>query len=374
MSVETVSLAELRKEIKARGWHRKAPFRILSELVGNLTVALSGIWIFVVYDDPVTCICAIVLSTAGSIGVATNTHTSSHYATSDKRRLNELLTFFGYPVFLGLSACHWWHQHIVMHHPAPNVIGVDADADLAPWFARTRDEVGLSNGLQRFYYERVQWLVFPLSLALIGFNMQMTGWRTLLGILCKPQERRQKHWIDLSAMLLHYVVWLVIPMVFFAPTHVVCFYLLRIGLMGYAMFLVLAPAHFPVEAVCLSGRGLDRDYLLLQTATTVNFRTGFLGRLMCSGLQYQIEHHLFPNLSHVYYPKVAPLVKKFCSENGLPYRSFRWDVVVWKCFLMLRSPSLVRRDLEAFRQKPGPTGAIGQSGAESLGGPTVSSE
>ena len=43
----------------------------------------------------------MIVSTAASLGVATNTHTSSHYATSEKRWLNELLTFFGYPVFLG---------------------------------------------------------------------------------------------------------------------------------------------------------------------------------------------------------------------------------------------------------------------------------
>jgi len=114
------------------------------------------------------------------MSVATDTHTSSDYATSARRWVNEFLTFFGYPLFLGLSACHWWRQHVVLHHPAPNVIGTDNDVDLEPWFARTRDEVERSTGLRRIYYEKLQWLVFPFAVAFIGFNMQASGWRALV--------------------------------------------------------------------------------------------------------------------------------------------------------------------------------------------------
>ena len=193
-----------------------------------------------------------LISTAAAMSVATNTHTSSHYATSARRRVNEFLTFFGYPLFLGLSACHWWRQHVVLHHPAPNVIGTDNDVDLEPWFARTRDEVERSTGLRRIYYEKLQWLVFPFAVAFIGFNMQASGWRALVAGL-RGAGRSRQHWIDLSAMLLHYVVWLAIPMAFWAPAHVAGFYALRVVLMGYAMFAVLAPGDFPLKAVCIQG-------------------------------------------------------------------------------------------------------------------------
>ncbi len=83
------------------------------ELLINLAIALAGIWIFVVFDGLVVRIGAIFVSTVGSNGVSTNTHTSSHYATSRKRWVNELLTFFGYPIFVGMSACYWWHKHVV---------------------------------------------------------------------------------------------------------------------------------------------------------------------------------------------------------------------------------------------------------------------
>ena len=132
MHTETAILAELRGRIVAEGWARKAPLRVLSELLLNLAIALGCIYIFVANSNPLLRVCAMIVSTAASMGVATNTHISSHYATSEKRWLNDLLTSFGYPVFLGLSASYWWHQHVVLHHPAPNVVGVDADVNLAP--------------------------------------------------------------------------------------------------------------------------------------------------------------------------------------------------------------------------------------------------
>ena len=88
------------------------------------------------------------------------------------------------------------------------MIGTDNDVDLEPWFA-------------------------PLVAGLRGAG------------------RSRRHWIGLSAMLLHYVVWLAIPMAFWAPVHVAGFYALRVVLMGYAMFAVLG--HFPLEAVCIQG-------------------------------------------------------------------------------------------------------------------------
>jgi fatty acid desaturase len=147
-------------------------------------------------------------------------------------------------------------------------------------------------------------------------------------------------------MIFHYLVWIVVPMIYLAPATVIGFYLLRTYLMGYALFVVLAPGHFPAEAVCRSKSSEDDDYLLLQTAATVNFRTGVIGKLVCSGLEYQIEHHLFPNISHNYYPKMAGLIQNFCRENGLPYRCYAWDTVVWKCLLMFRSPSPVQAIVE----------------------------
>ena len=343
----SASLANLRRELILNGLDRKMPVRIMIELSLHLSLALAGVWLFAAPRYSVLRILGLLLSTAGSIGVATNTHTSSHYATSERRWVNELLTFFGYPLFLGFSATYWWRKHIVVHHPAPNVIGVDGDANLLPWFARTQEEVQRSSGLRRRYYLHLQWLAFPFALALNGFNMQRAGWVYLVSALIDPRRRRTRHYIDVCAMLLHYVVWLGIPFCFLGPIAPLASYVFRVSAIGYALFAVLAPGHFPRQAVCVEGEGAALDFVLLQTATSVNFRPGPIGALFCSGLQYQIEHHLFPNISHPHYPRLSGRVRQFCSEHGLPYRTFRWDVALLESWLTLKTPPSVSQDFGA---------------------------
>ena len=344
----TAAIQELRREFARRGWCRKATGRILLELLLNLTVATAGAAVLFTTPQPLIRAAALVLVVAGSMGVATNTHNSSHYATSRKMWLNELLTYFGYPFFLGLSATFWWHQHVAVHHTSPNVIGVDQDADLAPWIARTGDEVAGSSGLRRFYYEHLQWLALPLLIAFNSFNMTKTGWLHLGRCLSDPHRRTRKHALDLAALILHYVCLLVLPALLLGWRPVVALYLLRMVLMSYLMFAILAPGHFPAEAACFSHELDPSDYLRLQTSATVNFRVGWVGRLLCSGLQHQIEHHLFPGISYVYYPKISVVLREFCREQGLPYRSYQWDHVLYKCFATFRRPPATLSTLDAF--------------------------
>ena len=336
------AVAELRREFARRGWDKKATNRIVFELLIHVAVALVGIAIFMTGHNPALQVLGLLISTFGCMGVGTNTHTSTHYATSEKRWVNEALSYFGYPMFLGLSATYWWHKHVVLHHPAPNVVGVDSDADLLPWFAITTDEVHASSGLRRFYYEHLQFWLFPLALALNGFSIQMAGWTHLIRMLCHSKGRKSAHWIDLSAMVLHYVIWIGVPLLLWPVPAVAGFYILRSILLGYAMYAILAPGHFPAEAQRTTAETRNgADFFAVQTAGTVSFRTGWLGRFLCSGLEYQVEHHLFPNISHVYYPHISVAVQAFCAEQGLSYRSYSWAMALWKSWEVLRFPQQV---------------------------------
>jgi linoleoyl-CoA desaturase len=136
---------------------------------------------------------------------------------------------------------------------------------------------------------------------------------------------------------------------------VAAFYLLRAALLGCAVFLTAAPAHFPAEARFLSPEGhgdraSDRrhaDYILLQTSTTVNFRTNWIGDLLCCGAQYQIEHHLFPTISHAYYPQMSPIVRRFCDAHGYPYQSIGWGEGIVKSLGVFWRPKRVEPQLAA---------------------------
>ena len=337
------TLSQLKQEIVLRGWNRKATGRVILELSIHILFVFGGMVGFLATGKPWLGAICLCISAVGTVGVATNSHTSSHYATSNKSWLNEALSYLGHPALTGLSATYWWHKHVVTHHSAPNVIGEDGDADLLPWFAMTADEVHASQGFRRFYYQRLQFWAFPFALAMNAFSIQVSGWRFLIGRL-RDSRRRRAHWIDLAAMLSHYTLFLVLPCLWWPPSAVFLTWVLRSVLLGYGLYAVLAPAHFPAEALRSTRESLNRDdFLALQTMATINFRTGRLGRFVCSGLEYQIEHHLFPNISHVHYPQMSVAVRKFCQEQGLPYRCYGWVKLLWNSWMVLRSPQPVVR-------------------------------
>ena len=143
----------------------------------------------------------------GNLGLTTFTHSASHYAISPRRWANRALTFFGYGIIFGTSTTWWWNKHGVVHHTTPNVIGLDDDVDLLPWFALTEDEFNAGSRLQRSYYRR-QWIVLPLALALTAINMVVSSWRFLLSALADPERRNPMHWVDLGVLLTHVVLWL----------------------------------------------------------------------------------------------------------------------------------------------------------------------
>jgi fatty acid desaturase len=337
---DRIELARLRREFREAGWHVKPTARLLGHLCLQVAAVMGGLALVVVGGHLLIDVAGFMIATAGAAGVATHTHNSSHHATSSRRWVNHLLTYFGYPLFTGLSATYWRHKHLAIHHRAPNVMGVDDDADLTPWFVLTTDQADQAHPLARFYYRRLQAWVFPLALAMNGFNIQRVGWVFLWGAVRRP-GRRPEHLIDLACMIAHYALWIGLPLVWFAPLEVVAVYGIRIGLMGYAMFAILAPGHFPAEAVRTSPAA-HIDALTLQTGATINFRTGPIGRLMCCGLEYQIEHHLFPEVSYVHYPAVSIVVKQFCERRHLPYRCYPWHVALWKSWKIVFEPGQVQ--------------------------------
>jgi len=333
---------ELRAEFGRRGWYEKATGRILLELLIHVVLEVAGFVIVLCCQHPALKVLGVLISAFGCMGVGTNTHTSTHYATSDRRWVNEALSYFGYPMFVGLSATYWWYKHVVLHHPSPNVIGVDADAELLPWFTMTQDELYTTSGFRRFYHRHLQFWLFPLALAINSFGIQIGGWRHLISTLFDSKRRKRAHMIDLGALILHYAFWIGLPLLFWPLPAVAGVYLVRGVLLGYAMYAVLAPGHFPAEARRTTEEARRAaDFFTLQTEATVSFRTGWLGRFLCSGLEYQVEHHLFPNISHVHYPKVSMAVQAFCGEQGLTYHSHSWGMALWKSWMVLRSPQWV---------------------------------
>jgi len=258
------------------------------------------------------------------------------------------LTFIGYPLFGQFSISYWWKKHNEGHHLVPNVVGRDHDVDFMPFFTYTERDLNGVGRLAKTYY-RLQGLLMPVALLANGLNIQTYDWRFLWSVLRDRKRRTWLHYVDVSGLVAHWVLWVVLPALWFPLVDVIVFNVVHRALFGVAIFIFFAPAHHPAEAIAIDESQLRADRLLVQTATVVNFRTGKIGALFCAGVQYQIEHHLFPSIAHVYYPEMSSLVKQFCDQNGYPYRTLGWGEALWKSYLVMWYPKTVEDRLENSR-------------------------
>ena len=339
--------AELARAIKENGLHEKRPGRILLELALQVALAVLGCALFLTDTHVLVRVAGVVLGAIGYVGVGINTHTASHYAASDRRWVNEGLVYFGFPFFVAISATYWWQSHVATHHRYPVIIGQDDDLDLKPLFALTDLEIATTYGVRRVWHQRIQWLAFPLALLGNASNMTLTGWRVLAGALRDPARRRLAHVIDAAALLLHWIAWVGLPLLWWPASDVLAFYALRAMLSGYVMFPVFAPAHYPAAVRGLEVGANMPDFVELQTTHALNYRAGTIGSFYVAGLDYQIEHHLFPGLSHVRYREAAPLVEAFCRQHGYPYRSLSWAEGIWASWRVFWAPKQVLRRRES---------------------------
>ena len=338
---EIKALSELRAQIRREGLDRPNPALGLSVFAFHLAVMLGGIAVFVTNDLLGFRALALLVSTYGALGIGMTGHNASHCNVTGSKSIDRALTYLTMTVLNGISAMYWRHKHIRLHHSAPNSIGLDTDIDLLPFFALNQDEVREARGWRRRFYRIQHWL-FPLAISANMLNLQASGLFYLCGLLREQNNsRRAAVWADMACVALHYILFFVLPALIWSPLAVLGFNLLRLALNGYVVFAAAAPAHFPPEAKFIKG---DHSGLLAaQIYTTVNFRTGFWGRLVCLGAEYQIEHHLLPNANPLKMRRVSEIVEAFCSRHQYPYRQLGWMEGVVKSLRIVREPKPVYR-------------------------------
>jgi linoleoyl-CoA desaturase len=331
------ALQTLRHEIRARGFLSRPTGRVLAELALHAALAAGGIALCATAATSAAGIAryalGLALVTLGSMGIGTNCHSASHHATSRSRWLDAALTYFGFSCFLGVSTTWWRARHLAEHHPAPNVRGVDRDIDFRGWLHYT-DRDPATRGPVAWAPRRLRRAAVVVILLLFLPALQNSGVLHLSRHLADGRRRRRAHLLDLAAFATGLALWFALPLAWFSAPGVLVFHALRIPLLSLALFAAFGPAHLHADAAVLdaslgAGPGAS-DPVLIYTATTIDFVTGPIGRLLCAGLDYHIEHHIFPELSYVHYPALQPLVEAYCRERGYPYRRLGWRTALWR--------------------------------------------
>ncbi|HEU5058754.1 MAG TPA: fatty acid desaturase [Kofleriaceae bacterium] len=252
---------------------------------------------------------AVPAATAAMIG-----HEAAHGSFAAGKRHNDIVTHLVFPLFSGLGAEHWKHKHNHLHHGNPNVIGRDPDLNVWP-MALSSEEHAASSPLRRWFQRTLQgYLFWPLTL-LLAFAMRVESWRHVVSRVRDGRLDRALV-LDAACMVAHYTLWLVLPIMWFGALPVLLVYAGLWGTSGLLLALVFAPAHMGLPVRGGEQRGGWRH----QLETTRNLDMPRWLSWFFVGLDFQVEHHLFPRIPHQNLEKASRTVAPWCARVGAPYQ------------------------------------------------------
>ena len=233
------------------------------------------------------------------------THDVAHRQVFRTKRPGEIAGRIAGNLGVGMSY-GWWMDKHTRHHNNPN--HDDLDPDVAPevliW--ATKSAVG-RRGLKGFITRHQAALFFPL-LTLLAVDLKISSIKALRnGTVKRPRS-------ESALLILHAVSYLSVLFIVLSPLQAVVFLVVHQALFGIYLGMTFAPNHkgmpHPVG---------DEDFLRKQVLTSRNVRGGWLTDTALGGLNYQIEHHLFPGMPTPNLRKAQPIVQAYCADIGLAY-------------------------------------------------------
>ncbi|MQA85347.1 MAG: acyl-CoA desaturase [Streptosporangiales bacterium] len=261
-------------------------------------VALGDSWLQI----PVAAFLAIVFAQ-----VALVAHDLAHRQVFRRRRPTEVAGWIAGNLGIGMSY-GWWTDKHTRHHANPN--HEDLDPDVAPHvLAWTADQARTSRGLRRLVGRWQAYLFFPLLL-LEGINMHVSSARALF----RPSLKHRG--LEATLLVAHVAGYLAALLLVLLPGKALAFLAVHQGLLGVYLGCAFAPNHKGMPTLT----GGDRpDFLRRQVLTSRNVRGGRLVDIALGGLNYQIEHHLFPSMPTPNLRRARPIVRAYCAQLDVPY-------------------------------------------------------
>lgn len=292
-------------------------------LIGSAVAIYTVLMLVNISALPALLLCAVLGFILASIGFSVM-HDANHGSYSTKPKLNDLLGLSANA--LGASAFFWKQKHNIIHHTYTNVDGIDDDIAKSPIIRQCESQKWVpAHKVQHLYLLPV----YALSSIFWIFFMDFAKYFTRRIYTTEAWKMTVKNkaifWATKAGYLTFYIV-LPIMVWGFLP-WLAGFFMLHV-VMGLTLSLVFQLAHVventEFEHIALDEtKHLETAWAEYQLKTTANFAMGnkviswFVG-----GLNYQIEHHLFPKVSHVHYPAISKIVMEKCVEFNLPYNQY----------------------------------------------------
>lgn len=289
---------------------------------GILIVSFLIVYIHLVFFRPVwwqgvlECLLLGILTAAIGFNVM---HDGAHGSFSNREWLNKAagltLNFLGADIFM------WHTKHNVIHHTYTNIDTIDDDIDARPFLRLC--ETQPYHKIHKYQHIYAWGAYSLLYLYWVFFTDYEKYFTKKVGTMPLMKMKAKDHVAFWSFKVLHAVIYIALPiyMVGFVPWLVG---FLLFGLFaGFIITVVFQLAHtvehthFPVPN---DANKIEEEWAIHQLRTTANFATGNkLVTWFVGGLNFQIEHHLFPKISHVHYPAISKIIRKTCEDYGITY-------------------------------------------------------
>jgi len=254
-----------------------------------------------------TVVAAILLAfTTNQLGVIG--HDAGHLAVFRRERPNWALGHLCLSVLLGVS--FWsWRDHHNQHHVLTNIQDEDPDLEFGGVFTLSEQKVAAQRGVRRWFTRYQAWFFVPIVMLTLDWGFRVGGWRYAL-----VELRGWRRVNQVLLLLLSIALWA-------SPALVLGWRWLAIyvgaqWVGNLYLGMVFAPNHKGMPT-WTSGRKLS--FLDRQVLSSCNVKSGPIADYVFSGLNYQIEHHLFPSMPRVNFCRAQPIVREFCRARGLPY-------------------------------------------------------
>ncbi|MEU8221457.1 acyl-CoA desaturase [Kribbella sp. NPDC048915] len=303
----TSGYADLAREIRRLGLQRRRPGFYTIVLIANL-MTLGGVVTAMAFlrDSWWVMLLAVALAIV-SAQIGFFGHDAGHHQVARRRVPTRLLGLLNANLLNGLSY-GWWIDKHNAHHAHPN--DLEADPDVLPGIlvfdaAQAAPRTGAAAWLTRHQAA----LFFPLLL-LEALNLHVSSVRALL----KPGIRGRT--LELALLGVHFGGYTALLITTTTWLQAIVFLVIHQGLLGVYLGCSFAPNHKGMPTLTAAQTA---DPLLRQVLTSRNVRGGPFVDFVLGGLNYQIEHHLFPSMPRPNLRKAQPVVRSFCALHRVPY-------------------------------------------------------
>lgn len=288
-----------------------------------LTLSFAFVYIHLIFYTPVFWLALLECILLGGLTAAIGfnvMHDGAHGSFSRYAWVNK---FAGLSLnFLGANVFMWNTKHNVIHHAYTNVDGIDDDIDAGIFLrlCETQKKYKMHR-FQHYYF----WAAYSLLyLYWIFFTDYKKYFSKKIGNIPLKKMSLKEHISFWSFKMLHMFMFVVLPIIMVGFSSWLIGFLVYALFAGFVLSIVFQLAHtvegthFP-QANPITNK-LEDDWAVHQLKTTANFATrNKLISWLVGGLNFQIEHHLFPKISHVHYPAISKIIREACAEYGIQY-------------------------------------------------------